>query len=125
MLESLISNLELIGILIVMLAGTTAANILFGLYDNIELKNEVFSRDKLLGGLKKFGVVALGSACLVVVFALLPSVLELWKVDIDPAVIEGISAAVIVAVYVVAIASSGADALGKLRDILKIGKTEG
>lgn len=123
MLESLISNLELIGILIVMLAGTTAANILFGLYDNIALKNEAFSRDKLLLGLKKFGVVALGSACLVIVFALLPGVLELWQVDVDPAVIEGISAVAIVVLYVMAIASSGADALGKLRDILKIGKT--
>lgn len=103
-----------------MLAGTTAANILFGLYDNIALKGEDFDKDKLLLGFKKFAVVALGTACLVVVFALLPGVLELWQIDIDPAVIEGISAAVIVVIYVVAIASSGVDALSKLKDILKI-----
>ncbi len=122
MWESLLSNLELIGVLIAMLAGTNAANILFGMYGNIELKNEAFDWKKLLHGLKKFGAVAVGTACLVVVFALLPGVLELWKVDIDTEVIEGISAAVIVLIYVTAIASCGADAALKLKDILKIGK---
>ena len=120
MLESLIQNLELIGILIAMLAGTTAANILFGLYGNIELAGQDFTWPKFFHGLKKFGVVAVGTACLVAVFVLLPGVLELWRVEVDPAVIEGLSALVIVGVYLVAIAISGAGAVAKLKDILKV-----
>lgn len=124
MWESLISNLELMGILVIMLAGTTIANILFGLYENIEIKNEAFNWGKLLHGLKKFGVLAVGSACLMTVFALLPGVLSLWQIEVDPQIIEGISAGVIVLVYVVAIAMQGADAVLKLKDILKVRKTE-
>lgn len=123
MLESLLSNLGLIFVLILMLACTTGANILFGLYSNIELKNQPFDWVKLLHGLKKLGVVSLGTACLMSVFVLLPGVLETWNVQLDPAVIEGISAAVIVAVYIMAIASAGADAVAKLREILKVSKT--
>lgn len=120
MLEILLSNLGLIFVLILMLAGTSLANILFGLYANVELKNESFDWGKLLHGIKKLGVVTLGTACLMTVFVLLPGVLEMWDVQIDPTIIEGISAVVIVAVYVFAIASVGAEAVAKLREILKV-----
>ena len=65
--------------------------------------------------IKMFCVLVLGTACLMVVFVLLPGMLEL-----DPTMIEGFSALAIVGVYLVAIAISGADAVTRLKDILKV-----
>lgn len=113
-------NVQLALILATILTGIIVANILFGLYDNIGQRQEPFEWRRLVKGLLKGLVVIVGTLCLVVCCTLLPQIIEVWQLDIEPDLLEAISVILIFAIYIYAIVQYAKTALSKLRNILKV-----
>ena len=113
-------NVQLALIFASILTGIIIANILFGLYDNIGQKQEPFEWRRLVKGLLKGLVVIVGTLCLVVCFTLLPQIVEVWQLNIEPDLLEAISVILIFAIYIYAIVQYAKEALGKLRAILGV-----
>lgn len=118
MLTCLLNNLQLIGILILMYVGAAGANILLGMYNNISNLKEGFSKEKLLTGLARCGIVLVGSLLITVIISLLPDILKALGVQTDANLFDGISIVAIAGVLSSMIVRYLKDAVSKFYSIL-------
>ena len=123
MMTCLLNNLELIGILILMYVGAAGANILLGMYNNISNLKERFSKEKLIAGLTRCGIVLVGSLLTTVIISLLPDILKALGVQTDANLFDGISIVAIAGVLSSMIVRYLKDAVSKFYSIL-YGKSE-
>ena len=123
MMTCLLNNLELIGILILMYVGAAGANILLGMYNNISNLKERFSKEKLIAGLTRCGIVLVGSLLITVLISLLPDILKALGVQTDANLFDGISIVAIAGVLSSMIVRYLKDAVSKFYSIL-YGKSE-
>lgn len=118
MFEMLLSNLLLIGILVLMYLGSLALNTLFGTYYSISNLKENFSKEKMISGLTKGGIILVGALGITVLISLLPEVLAAFGIAAETNLIEGISIAAIAGVMGSTILKYLSDALQKFYSIL-------
>ena len=123
MMTCLLNNLELIGILILMYVGAAGANILLGMYNNISNLKERFSKEKLIAGLTRCGIVLVGSPLITVIISLLPDILKALGVQTDANLFDGISIVAIAGVLSSMIVRYLKDAVSQFYSIL-YGKSE-
>ena len=123
MLNCLLSNLQLIGILILMYVGSLGANTLLGMYNNINNLKENFSKEKLLSGIARGGIVLIGSLVITVIISLLPDVLKALGVQTEANLLDGVSIVAIAGVLASMIVRYLKDAVSKFYSIL-YGKSE-
>lgn len=118
MLECLMKNLQLIGILILMYVGSLGANVLLGMYKNINTLKEAFSKEKLLTGLARGGIVLVGSLIITVIISLLPDVLKALGVETEANLLDGVSIVAIAGVMASMVVRYLKDAISKFYSIL-------
>lgn len=123
MLSCLLDNLQLIGVLILMYVGSLGANTLLGLYNNINNLKENFSKEKLLNGIIRGGIVLVGSLVITVIISLLPDVLKALGVQTEANLLDGVSIVAIAGVLASMIVRYLKDAVSKFYSIL-YGKSE-
>lgn len=123
MLNCLLDNLQLIGVLILMYVGSLGANTLLGLYNNINNLKENFSKEKLLNGIIRGGIVLVGSLVITVIISLLPDVLKALGVQTEANLLDGVSIVAIAGVLSSMIVRYLKDAISKFYSIL-YGKAE-
>lgn len=123
MLNCLLDNLQLIGVLILMYVGSLGANTLLGLYNNINNLKENFSKEKLLNGIIRGGIVLVGSLVITVIISLLPDVLKALGVQTEANLLDGVSIVAIAGVLSSMIVRYLKDAVSKFYSIL-YGKAE-
>ena len=118
MFNVLINNLLLISILVLMYLGSLGANTLLGIYHNLSTVKEDFSKEKLLSGLARGGIVLLGSLLIAFIISLLPEVLAGFGISTEAGLFESISVVAMGGVMATTIARYLGDALKKLYLIL-------
>ena len=91
MFSLLIENVLLITILVFMYLGSLAANTVLGTYHNIVNLKENFSKEKLISGLIRGGIVLGGALMITAIISLLPEVLAAFGITAEVALFEGIS----------------------------------
>ncbi len=123
MLSCLLENLQLIGVLILMYVGSLGANTLLGLYNNINNLKENFSKEKLLNGIIRGGIVLVGSLVITVIISLLPDVLKALGIQTEANLLDGVSIVAIAGVLASMIVRYLKDAVSKFYSIL-YGKSE-
>lgn len=120
----ILENLMLVGILVALYLGSLLLNTVLGTYNNVaQLKSE-FSKEKMLAGLAKGGIVLVGALGISAMISVLPQVLEAFGVAADSVVTENISVAAIVGVMGSTIVRYVMDAVKKLYTILGYTKEE-
>lgn len=118
MFEMLLNNLMLIAILVLMYLGSLILNTLLGTYHSISNLKETFTKEKLISGLIRGGIVLLGSLGITVLISLLPEVLAIFGIAAEATLIEGISIAAIAGVMGSTILRYLGDAIKKFYTIL-------
>ena len=124
MFEMLLSNLLLIGILVIMYLGSLALNTLLGTYHSISNLKEHFSKERLISGLIRGGIVLISALGVTILISLLPEVLAIFGIAAEATLIEGISIAAIAGVMGSTILRYLGDALKKFYTILGYNKEE-
>lgn len=124
MFSMLLNNLLLICILVLMYLGSLALNTLFGTYHSISNLKENFSKERLISGLIRGGIVLLGALGITVLITLLPEILAVFGIAAEASLIEGISMAAIAGVMGSTILRYLGDALKKFYTILGYSKEE-
>ena len=124
MFEMLLSNLLLIGILVIMYLGSLALNTLLGTYHSISNLKEHFSKERLVSGLIRGGIVLISALGVTILISLLPEVLAIFGIAAEATLIEGISIAAIAGVMGSTILRYLGDALKKFYTILGYNKEE-
>ena len=124
MFEMLLSNLLLIGILVIMYLGSLALNTLLGTYHSISNLKEHFSKESLISGLIRGGIVLISALGITILISLLPEVLAIFGIAAETSLIEGISIAAIAGVMGSTILRYLGDALKKFYTILGYNKEE-
>ena len=117
MLNCLLNNLQLMGILIAMYVGALGANTLLGIYSNLAQAKEQFSKEKLIQGLIKGVIVLIGSLAITVIISLLPDTLTALGITIEDGMLEGISMVAVAGVMVTTILRYLKDAVSKFYTI--------
>ena len=118
MFSLLIENVLLITILVLMYLGSLAANTVLGTYHSIANLKESFSKEKLISGLVRGGIVLGGALMITVIISLLPEVLAAFGITAEVALFEGISVIAMGGVLASTITRYLGDAVKKLFVIL-------
>ena len=120
MFETLLSNLLLVFILVIMYLASLATNTILGIYHNISEVKENFSKEKLISGLARGGIVLLGALLIACIISLLPEVLAAFGIATETALFESISVAAMAGVMGSTIVRYLSDAVKKLYAILGV-----
>ena len=124
MFEVLLSNILLIAVLVFMYLGSLVLNTVLGTYHNVSNLKESFSKEKLIHGAIRGGVVLVGALGITVLISLLPEVLAAFGIAAEASLIEGLSTAAIASVMGSTILRYLGDALKKFYTILGYNKEE-
>lgn len=120
MFDILLSNLFFILVLVIMYLCSLGVNTILGLYNNIGLVKENFSKEKLFKGLIRGGITLLGALVITVNISLIPTVLASLGITAEAALFETISIAGIGTVLISATSRYLSDAVKKLYTILGV-----
>lgn len=124
MFDLLLSNLFFILVLVIMYLCSLGVNTILGLYNNISLVKENFSKEKLFKGLIRGGITLLGALVITVNISLIPTVLTSLGITAEAALFETISIAGIGTVLISATSRYLSDAVKKLYTILGVKEGE-
>ena len=124
MFNVLLGNIVLIAVLVFMYLGSLVLNTVLGTYHNISNLKENFSKEKLIAGAIRGGIVLIGALGITVLISLLPEVLAAFGLAAETALIEGLSTAAIAGVMGSTILRYLGDALKKFYTILGYNKEE-
>ena len=119
MLNILVPNLKLIGILLMVYLGSLGVNTVLGIYYNIDIVKEQFSWTKLWQGLVRGGIILLAGAIITVIISLVPELLSSFGITAANDLFEGLSIGAIATVILSSIAHYLTDAATKLYKILR------
>ena len=118
MFELLIKNLELITILIGTFLGSLGINTLLGIYYNLNTIKERFSKEKLIKGLARGGIILVAGVAITVIVSLLPEILNGFGITAESGLFDNISVVAMAGVLVSTIVRYLGDALKKFYAIL-------
>lgn len=118
MFDVLLQNLQLIIILILAFLGSLGINTLLGVYYNLKTLKEQFSREKLLEGLFRGGIILLSGVAITVIVSLLPQILANFGITTDTNLFENISVVAMAGILTSTIVHYLTDALKKFYAIL-------
>lgn len=118
MFDVLLQNLQLIGILILTYLGSLGVNTLLGIYYNLKTVKETFSKQKLLSGLARGGIILLGGVIITAIISLLPVILKGFGISAENQLFENVSVVAMAGVLVSTIVRYLKDALQKFYAIL-------
>lgn len=118
MFDTLLQNLQLIGILILAFLGSLGINTLLGIYYNLNTLKEQFSKEKLLTGLARGGIILVSGLAITVIVSLLPQILNQFGITADTNLFENISTVAMAGILTSTIAHYLTDALKKFYTIL-------
>lgn len=118
MFDVLLQNLQLIGILILTYLGSLGVNTLLGIYYNLKTVKEAFSKQKLLSGLARGGIILLGGVIITAIISLLPVILKGFGISAENQLFENVSVVAMAGVLVSTIVRYLKDALQKFYAIL-------
>ena len=124
MFNVLLGNIVLIAVLVFMYLGSLVLNTILGTYHNISNLKESFSKEKLIAGAIRGGIVLIGALGITILISLLPEVLTAFGIAAEASLIEGLSAAAIAGVMGSTILRYLSDALKKFYTILGYNKEE-
>lgn len=119
MMITIITNLEKVGIGILMLLGAYVANMALGAWRNVKIEGWDFDWRLIADSAVKFVVLVLGIGLLSIVISVVPTYATYIGIDIAPEAIEFLDNAVIVGAFLTATIRYAKDAIEKLVDILK------
>ena len=122
MFNLLLGNLALISTLVFMYLGSLILNTLLGAYHNISELKEGFSKEKLIQGALKGGIILIGALGVTVLISLLPEVLVIFGVPAETLLIEELSSVAIAGVMGSTIIRYLGDALKKFYTIIGYNK---
>jgi len=92
MLQIILENIKMIGMLFGLFGLFFMSNTMFGLFLNVGLKAEKFEWSRLWSGVKRGIILFIGIVCLVVGVSTVGTVINMAQIiDIDPAIVDGIS----------------------------------
>lgn len=118
MFELLLKNIQLITILILAYLGSLGINTLLGVYYNLNTLKEGFSKEKLIAGLVRGGIVLVGGLAITVIISLLPEILTNFGISTSNELFENLSIVAMAGVLASTIARYLGDALKKFYAIL-------
>ena len=118
MFETLAQNLQLIAILIVSYLGALGINTLLGIYYNLSTLQQTFSKEKLIAGLIRGGIILISGLVLTVTISLLPELLKAFGISTETDLFNNISIVAMAGVLVSTIIKYLTDALTKFYEIL-------
>lgn len=118
MFDVLLQNLQLISILICAFLGAFGINVLLGIYYNLSAIKESFSREKLITGLIRGGIILVSGLAITVIISLLPEILSSFGINADSGLFENISVVAMAGVLASTIVRYLSDALKKFYAIL-------
>ena len=118
MIEILLGNLQLMGILAVLFCGSYGANMLLGFYNNIGLNKQNFSKEKFLCSIIKAVIVLFSGLFITSIISILPAGLSTLGIVIDEALLDGLNIAAIGGTIITSIVKYLKDALAKFYAIL-------
>lgn len=124
MFSTLLGNIALITILVLMYLGSLVLNTVLGTYHSISNLKESFSKERMIQGAVKGGIVLIGALGLTVLISLLPEVLAAFGIAAEASLIESLSSAAIASVMGSTIIRYLGDALKKFYTILGYNKEE-
>ena len=123
MLNNLLPNLQIIGILLVAYAAALGVNTILGIYYNIDVIKQQFSWKKFWSGIIRGGILLVAAALITVILSCLPSMLESFGITASNSLFEGLSIGAIATVMLSCIIYYLKDAINKFYNILQ-GKKE-
>ena len=118
MFEILLQNLELISILILAFLGALGVNTLFGIYYNLNIVKESFSKEKLITGLIRGAIILIGGLVITAIVSLLPEILEGFGISAVNSLFENVSVVAMAGILITTIVRYIGDALKKFYAIL-------
>lgn len=118
MLNTLLPNLQIIGILLVAYAGALGVNTILGIYYNVDVIKQQFSWKKFWGGLVRGGILLVAAALITIIISCLPSVLESFGITAANDLFNGLSIGAIATVMLSCIVYYLKDALSKFYNII-------
>lgn len=118
MFEILLQNLELISILILAFLGALGVNTLFGIYYNLNIVKENFSKEKLITGLIRGAIILIGGLVITAIVSLLPEILEGFSISAANSLFENVSVVAMAGILITTIVRYIGDALKKFYAIL-------
>lgn len=124
MFSLLLENLLLITILVLMYLGSLGVNTILGMYHNIANLRETFSKEKMVSGLIRGGIVLIGALIIAAIISLLPEVLAAFGITAEAALFEGISVIAMGGVLASTVVRYLSDAVKKLYVILGAKKAD-
>ena len=124
MFSLLLENLLLITILVLMYLGSLGVNTILGMYHNIANLRENFSKEKMVSGLIRGGIVLIGALIIAAIISLLPEVLAAFGITAEAALFEGISVIAMGGVLASTVVRYLSDAVKKLYVILGAKKAD-
>lgn len=119
MFNILLNNLQLIIILLSAYLISLGINTLLGIYYNVREIKEEFSKEKLLNGLARGGIILISGILITIVVSLLPEILKQFGITAENELFENISIVAIAGVLISTIATYLADAAKKFYAILR------
>ena len=118
MFNILIQNLQLITVLIFAFLGSLCINTLLGIYYNLNTLKEQFSREKLITGLIRGGIILLSGLAITTIVSLLPEILNQFGITTETNLFESISTVAMAGILTSTIVHYLTDALKKFYTIL-------
>lgn len=118
MFDILLQNLQLITMLILAFLGSLAINTLLGIYYNLSTLKEQFSREKLVTGLTRGGIILFSGLAITTVVSLLPEILKQFNITTETNLFENISTVAMAGILTSAIGHYLTDAFKKFYTIL-------
>lgn len=124
MLLALLENLRLMGILALLFVLSFTTNTLLGVYYQIRLVKEKFSKEKLFEGLAKGGIILVAGLFITLSLSLLPFGLTEIGITLDETLLEGVNITAVCGVIVTGTIRYLKDALTKFYSILTYTRIE-
>lgn len=118
MFDILLQNLQLIAMLILAFLGSLGINTLLGIYYNLNTLKEQFSREKLITGLVRGGIILLSGLAITTIVSLLPEILKQFNITTETNLFENISTVAMAGILTSTIVHYLTDALKKFYTIL-------
>lgn len=124
MFDILLNNLQLILILLTAYLVSLGTNTLLGIYYNVHEIKQEFSKEKLLTGLARGGIILVSGALITIMVSMLPEILKEFGITTENELFENISIVAIAGILVSIIANYLSDAVKKFYAILRGDKEE-
>lgn len=119
MLQIILDNIKIIGMLFGLFGLFFCSNTMFGLYLNTNIKQETFEWARLWSGVKRGIILFIGIVSLVVGVSTIGTVINMASlIDIDPTIVDGISIVAIGTIIVYSTTDYAKQSIEKFKKIM-------